>query len=70
MRFHEGDFAYDIEQQRDPYTQLLSAWRFTIFSLRPVESVVTRGEGKTREEAEAQAKKMIANLSRNPKRAA
>lgn len=70
MRFHEGEFAYDIEQQRDPYTQLLTAWRFTIYRLRPVETVVTRGEGKTRDEAEAQAKKTISNLTRNAGHAA
>jgi hypothetical protein len=70
MRFHEGDFAYDIEQQRDPMTQLLSAWRFTIFRLRPVETVVTRGEAKTREEAEKQARQMVNKLIRNSPRAA
>lgn len=32
MRFHEGDFAYDIEPRRDPLTQLLSCWRFTVFA--------------------------------------
>jgi hypothetical protein len=68
MRFHEGDFAYDIEQQRDPSTQLLSAWRFTIY--RPVETVVTRGEAKTREEAESQAKKLVSNLMRDSGHAA
>jgi hypothetical protein len=70
MRFHEGDFAYDIEQKRDPLTQLLSAWRFTIYRLHPIETVVTRGEGKTREEAESQAKKLVSNLMRNAGRAA
>ncbi len=70
MRFHEGDFAYDIEQQRDPSTQLLSAWRFTVYRLRPVETVLQRGEGKTREEAETQAKKIVSNLTRNAGRAA
>jgi hypothetical protein len=70
MRVHEGDFAYDIEQQRDPMTQLLSAWRFTIFHLRPVETVVTRGQAKTREEAEKQARQIVAKLVRNPQRAA
>ena len=70
MRIHEGNFAYDIEQQRDPSTQLLSAWGFTVFRLRPVETVVQRGQGKTREEAEAQAKKIISNLTRNAGHAA
>jgi hypothetical protein len=70
MRFHEGDFAYDIEQQRDPSTQLVSAWRFTVFRLRPVESIVQRGQCKTREEAEAQARKIISGLAKNAGRAA
>lgn len=43
MRFHEGNFAYDIEQLRDPQTQLFSVWRFTVFKLRPVETVITKG---------------------------
>jgi hypothetical protein len=70
MRFHEGDFAYDIEQQRDPLTQLLSAWRFTIYRVRPVESVVTRGQARTRDEAESQARQIVAKLMRNPQQAA
>jgi hypothetical protein len=60
MRFHEGDFAYDVEPQRDPSTQLLSSWRFTVFRIRPAESILTRGEAKTREEAEAQARRALA----------
>ena len=70
MRFHERDYAYDIEPQRDPSTQLLTAWRFTVYHLRPVETVVQRGEGKTREEAEAQAKKITSNLIRTAGHAA
>lgn len=63
MRFHEGEFAYDLEPQRDPSTQLLSGWRFTVYRLRPVETVVTRGEGKTREQAEEQARKIVSKLT-------
>ena len=70
MRFHEGDFAYDLEQQRDPMTQLPAAWRFTIYRLRPIEKVVSRGEAKTRDEAEKQARRLVADLIRNPQRAA
>lgn len=70
MRFQEGDFAYDIEQLRDPQTRLFSAWRFTIFKLRPIETVITRGQADTREEAEAQARKTIANLQRSTESAA
>jgi len=65
MRFHEGEFAYDLEPQRDPFTQLLSGWRFTVYRLRPVETVVTRGEGQTREQAEDQAKKIVSKLTRS-----
>lgn len=64
MRFHEGNFAYDIEQLRDPQTQLFSAWRFTVYKLRPIETVITKGQAETREEAEAQAKKVVLNLQR------
>jgi hypothetical protein len=70
MRFHEGDFAYDIEQLRDPQTRLFSAWRFTIYKLRPVEAVITRGQADTRELAEAQARTIISNLQRSTEGAA
>jgi hypothetical protein len=70
MRFHEGDFAYDVEPQRDPSTQLLSSWRFTVFRIRPTESVITRGEAKTREEAEAKARQALEHARRHPGRAA
>ena len=70
MRFHEVDFAYDVEPRRDPSTQLLSSWRFTVFRLRPSESVLTRGEAKTREEAEAQARQALERARRQPGRAA
>jgi hypothetical protein len=70
MRFHEGDFAYDVEPQRDPSTQLLSSWRFTVFRIRPTESVMTRGEAKTREEAETQARQALEHARRHPGRAA
>jgi hypothetical protein len=66
MRFHEGDFAYDIEPQRDPSTQLLSAWRFTVFRLRPTESIVIRGEARTREEAEGRAREALAHAGQKP----
>ena len=67
MRFQEGDFAYDIGQLRDPQTRLFSAWKFTIYKLRPIETVITRGQADTREEAEAQAKKAIAICNARPK---
>ena len=62
MRIHEGDFAYDIEQQRDPATQLPRNWRYRVFRVRPVELVISRGEAPTRQEAETQAQKDIARF--------
>lgn len=64
MRFHEGNFAYEVEPRRDPSTQLLLAWRFTVYRLRPIETVITRGEAKTREQAETQARKIVVKLLR------
>jgi len=63
MRIHEGNFAYDLEQPRDPQTQLVLNWRFTVFQLRPTEQVVARGEADTREEAEKKAKSTITRLA-------
>lgn len=63
MRIHyEGDFAYDLEQQRDPRTQLVQNWKFTVYRLRPMEEIVTRGEARTRPEAERKAKSTITRL--------
>jgi hypothetical protein len=72
MRIHEGEYAYDLELQRDPATQLVLNWRFIVYRLRPVEVAVGRGEGATREEAEAQARKLIRKLAKedSPGRAA
>lgn len=63
MRIHyEGDFAYDLEQPRDPQTQLALGWRFTVYRLRPVENIVAKGEAETRPEAERKAKTTISRL--------
>jgi hypothetical protein len=62
MRIHEGDFAYDVEPQRDPTTQLLRSWKYTVFRVRPAETLVSRGETQTRDEAEAEARKEIERL--------
>jgi hypothetical protein len=63
MRIHcEGDLAYDLEQPRDPQTQLALNWKFTVYRLRPMEEVVTRGEAATRPEAERKAKSTIGKL--------
>ena len=64
MRIHEGEFAYDIEQHRDPSTQLLRNWKYTVFRLRPVEMVISRGEAPTREEAETKAQADIERFNR------
>lgn len=62
MRIHESGFAYDLEQPRDPQTQLALNWRFTVFQLRPTEQVIARGEADTRAEAEKKARSMISRL--------
>jgi len=63
MRIHDQeDFAYDLEQLRDPQTQLALNWRFTVYQLRPSEQVVARGEAPTRVDAERKAKSAISRL--------
>lgn len=62
MRIHEGNFAYDLEQPRDPQTQLALNWRFTVYKLRPVEEIVVRGEAASRAEAEKKAKATVTRL--------
>jgi hypothetical protein len=59
-----------ISSSCDPQTRLFSAWRFTIYKLRPIEAVITRGQAVTGEEAEAQARKIVANLQRSTESAA
>jgi hypothetical protein len=63
MRIHEGLYAYDVAQPRDPLTQLPLKWKFTVFRLHPVELVVTSGEAETFAEAEKKAKRSIARLN-------
>ena len=70
MRIHEGDFAYDLEQQRDPATQLPLKWKYTLFHLHPAEMIVGRGEAKTRNEAESHARQKIRDLAGTPSRRA
>ncbi|HKD14665.1 MAG TPA: hypothetical protein VKE71_08970 [Candidatus Angelobacter sp.] len=63
MRIHyENNFAYDLEQPRDPQTQLALNWKYTVYELRPVEQVVAGGEASTRAEAERKAKSTITRL--------
>jgi hypothetical protein len=70
MRIHEGLFAYDVAQPRDPLTQLPLKWKFTVFRLRPVEIVVSSGEAETFAEAEKKAKRSIAKLNAEEVRSA
>lgn len=71
MRIHEGNYAYDVELQRDPSTQLPLNWRFVVYRLRPVETPVAQGDATTREEAEVQAVNLIHKLEKtDPGRAA
>lgn len=71
MRIREGDFAYDIEQLRDPLTQLRSKWQFRIFRMHPApEQVISKGEAETRAAAEKKASavlsKMVAMMVEDP----
>jgi hypothetical protein len=63
MRIHEGNFAYDLEQVRDPLTQVLQQWKYTIYRLRPMEERVASGEATDRAEAEKKAKAALARLA-------
>jgi len=63
MRIHEGNFAYDLEQVRDPLTQLLQQWKYTIYRLRPVDESIASGEAETREAAEKKAKAALARIA-------
>lgn len=63
MRIHEGDFAYDLEPTRDPYTQLQSNWKYRVFRLRPEpELVLLKGEADTRAAAEKKAKAALSRF--------
>ena len=70
MRIHEGLFAYDVAQPRDPLAQLPLKWKFTVFRLRPVEMVITSGEAETFADAEKKAKRSIAKLNAEEVRSA
>lgn len=64
MRIREGDFAYDIEQVRDPLTQLPSKWQFKIVRVHPApEMVVSRGEAASRAGAEKKAKTALSRIA-------
>jgi hypothetical protein len=63
MRIHDGDFAYDIEQPRDPLTQLPLSWKYRLFRVRPKEEILESGEAETREEAEKKARAALRKLT-------
>jgi hypothetical protein len=70
MRIHEGNFAYDLEQLRDPLTQLALQWKYTIYRLRPMEQRIATGEAVNRAEAERKAKAVLARISGEERHAA
>jgi hypothetical protein len=70
MRIHEGKYAYDLEQLRDPQTQVRSHWRYKVYEVRPVEKVLASGEAESQTEAEKQAKNAIARLAEKERRPA
>ncbi|HLJ90740.1 MAG TPA: hypothetical protein VKZ53_28295 [Candidatus Angelobacter sp.] len=63
MRIHEGNYAYDLEQTKDPLTQVRLNWKFTLYELHPVEHILRSGEAETRELAEKRAKSELAKLT-------
>ena len=70
MRIHEGKYAYDLEQLRDPQTQIRTQWKYQVYRLRPFEKVLSSGEAETREAAEKQAKADIARIEEKERRPA
>ena len=63
MRIHEGNFAYDLEQLRDPMTQVARQWKYTIYRLRPLEERISSGEAPDRSEAEKKARAALDRIS-------
>lgn len=64
MRIHEGNLAYDLEQLRDPLTQLPMQWKYTIYRLRPTDERIATGEAESREAAEKKAKAALTRIER------
>lgn len=64
MRFYEGNYAYEIEQVRDPATQLLSGWRYKVYQIRPLQQFLRSGEAATQQEAERAGQKALEALIR------
>jgi len=64
MRIHEGNYAYEIRQKRDPLTQLTTAWTYIIYEVHPVDQAVESRDVASRQEAERQAKSRLTQLLR------
>jgi hypothetical protein len=71
MRIHDkGDYAYELEQPVDPFTQVRTGWIYRIFHMRPIEQVVEKGNAESREGAEKLARRAISRLLQRERRAA
>ena len=70
MRIREGKYAYDLEQPRDPLTQVRTKWRYTIFRVDPIEEVLNSGDADTMKEADQRARQAITELKDRPPQAA
>lgn len=64
MRFHEGDYAYEIERVRDPATQVQSGWRYNVYRVRPGLELLRSAEARTKEAAERAGKRELARVIR------
>lgn len=67
MRIHEGDYAYEVRQMRDPLTQLTKSWQYVVYRIRPVDQVLERGDLETREDAEKRAKMRLSQFLKTEK---
>jgi hypothetical protein len=64
MRIHDGDYAYEVGQQRDPLTQLLSSWKYSVYRVRPRDEAIESGSGESRADVERKAKSVLAKVRR------
>ena len=64
MRFHEGDYAYELERVRDAATQLFTGWRYNVYRIRPDNKIIRSGEAQTQEEADTTARKALHSVMR------
>lgn len=62
MRIYEGDYAYEIERILDPATQVSSGWRYNVYRIRPRDELLRSGQASTKEEAEEQGKRLLAEV--------